>query len=72
MMLCYTLTAYNGTGGYNLDSGSFKVEYQKDLNALIHMLERTKETVSGHLGLVLTGTFNKDIVLPTKYRVVIN
>ena len=68
MMLCYTLTAYNGTGGYNLDSGSFKVDYQKDLDAL----ERTQETVSGMLRLRLTGPFNKDIVLPTKYRVIIN
>lgn len=66
--LVYTITSYNGNGGYSVDSGQFDIRLQSDLNRCIALLERTCERGKSNLDLDLIGGFNRDIQLPTKYQ----
>lgn len=65
--LVYTITTYNGVGGYTVNSGQFDIRLQSDLNRCIALLERTCERGKSTIDLDLIGGFNPDIRLPNKY-----
>lgn len=65
-------TTYNGTGEYTTVGTQYVVQYQKDINQIIHMLEKARSSSRAEYDMCITGPFNKDLTLPVRYNRVIN
>lgn len=70
--LIYSIVTYNGTGEHTVDSGEFTVTSKSDLDKAIKLLERTSARCSSTLDLDLLGSFDKDMVLPSRYVRILN